>query len=260
MLPNRRRNSIESAVVLKAARMGEIHRLVTLFTGDRGLVYAAAHGAGKAVSKLKVAAIPFAHITAYLYHDPVRDAFKVTDAEPRNLHSAIRNDLTKFFTASLWAEIVLRSHGGGTHPDRLHALLVSGLDALDTVGSEEVGALSVQIMWRALGQLGIGPDLATCGSCGRGLEPDEQVGLAAGGGSWCRRCVGAGEVEASAARLLWFDGAARRFLLATERLELRAALAQHYAGSEGLRRSLQQLLQHGLEGRLNSLRCAAGIL
>ena len=259
MLPNRRRNSIESAVVLKAARMGEIHRLVTLFTGDRGLVYAVAHGAGKAVSKLKAAAIPFAHITVYLYHDPVRDAFKVTDAEPRNLHSAIRNDLTKFFTASLWAEIVLRSHGGGTHPDRLHALLVSGLDALDTVGSEEVGALSVQIMWRALGQLGIGPDLDRCASCGHGLQPDEQVGLAPGGGSWCRRCVRAGEAGPGA-RLLWFDGAARRFLLATDRLELRAALANHYPGSEGLRRSLQQLLQHGLEGPLNSLRCAAGIL
>ena len=126
-----RRNSIESAVVLQAARMGEIHRRVTLFTGERGVVYATAHGAGKAVSKLKAAAIPFACITAYLYHDPVRNTFKVTDVEARNVHPAIRADLRKFFTASLWVEIVLRSHGGGTHAGDLFALLVEALHRLD---------------------------------------------------------------------------------------------------------------------------------
>ena len=114
MPSNRRRNSIESAVVLKSARMGEIHRSVTLLTPRRGVVWATAHGAGKAASKLKAAAIPFACVTAYLYHDPVRDSFKVTDVEPLDLHGAIRADLGKFFTASLWVEIVLRSHGGGT--------------------------------------------------------------------------------------------------------------------------------------------------
>ena len=100
MPSSRRRNSIESAVVLKAARMGEIHRSVALLTPERGVVYATAHGAGKAASKLKAATIPFACVTAYLYHDPVRDSFKVTDVEPRNLHGTIRADLAKFFTAS----------------------------------------------------------------------------------------------------------------------------------------------------------------
>ena len=257
MLPNRRRNSIESAVVLKSARMGEIHRSVTLFTPDRGVVYAIAHGAGKAVSKLKAAAIPFAHVSAYLYHDPVRGSFKVTDVEPRNLHAAIRTDLTKFFTASLWVEIVLRSHGGGSQPDTLHDLLVTGLDALDGAGATQVNGVSIQILWRCLQHLGIGPDLEYCDGCGRGVAPHEELRLALDGGSWCRHCA-AGWAAPPATLRLAADG--RQFLLATGSLELRHALGQSFDGSEGLRRSLQQLIQHGLEAPLNSLRCAAGIL
>ena len=145
MPSNRRRNSIESAVVLKSARLGEIHRSVTLLIPRRGVVYATAHGAGKAASKLKAAAIPFAYVTAYLYHDPVRDSFKVTDVEPLDLHGTIRADLTKFFTASLWVEVVLRSHGGGTEATALHALLVTGLRTLDAAAATQTGAVSVQV-------------------------------------------------------------------------------------------------------------------
>ena len=260
MPSNRRRNSIESAVVLKSARMGEIHRSVTLFTPQRGIVYATAHGAGKAASKLKAAATPFACVTAYLYHDPVRDSYKVTDAEPQNLHGAIRADLTKFFTASLWVEIVLRSHGGGTETAALHGLLAAGLHTLDGARATYVGAVSVQVLWRCLHHLGLGPDLEKCAGCGRDVAPHEELRLALNGGSWCRRCAvgwGAGLAPAAGLRL---DPAARRFLMTTAQLQLEQAVRQPFEGSERLRRVLQQLIQHGLEAPLNSLRCAAGIL
>ena len=260
MPSNRRRNSIESAVVLKAARMGEIHRSVALFTARRGVVYATAHGAGKAASKLKAAAIPFACVTAYLYHDPVRDSFKVTDVEPRNLHGAIRADLAKFFTASLWVEIVLRSHGGGGEAAALHGLLAAGLGALDAAGSTRVGAVSVHVLWRCLQLLGLGPDLEHCAGCGRALAPEEELRLAASGEGWCRQCASAGVAGSASAVRLRLEPAARRFLLATMDLRLEQAVRQPFAGSEGLRRMLQQLIQHGLEAPLNSLRCAAGLL
>ena len=260
MPSNRRRNSIESAVVLKSARMGEIHRSVTLFTPQRGVVYATAHGAGKAASKLKAATIAFACVTAYLYHDPVRDSFKVTDVEPRNLHGAIRADLTKFFTASLWVEIVLRSHGGGTETAALYALLAAGLDTLDHAGAVEVGSVSVQMLWRCLQLLGLAPDLAYCAGCGRAVTPAEELRLAFSGEGCCRQCAtGRGHGAVPAARLR-LDPAARRFLVATTSLPLEQAVRQPFAGSEGLRRVLQQLIQNGLEAPLNSLRCAAGIL
>ena len=267
MPSSRRRNSIESAVVLKAARMGEIHRNVALLTPERGVVYATAHGAGKAASKLKAATIPFACVTAYLYHDPVRDSFKVTDVEPRNLHGAIRADLAKFFTASLWVEIVLRSHGGGTEAAPLHALLAASLATLDAAGEAQVGVVSVQVLWRCLQLLGLGPDLECCAGCGRALAPDEELRLAASGEGWCRQCAargvpggglpGGGGLPAVRLRL---EPAARRFLLDTAHLRLEQAVRHSFAGSEGLRRVLQQMVQNGLEAPLKSLRCAAGIL
>ena len=255
MPSSRRRNSIESAVVLKTARMGEIHRRVTLFTRERGVLYASAHGAGKSVSKLKAAAIPFAHVTAYLYHDPVRDSYKVTDVEPRDVHPAIRADLRKFFTASLWVEIVLRSHGGGSHAEAPYALLVEGLRGLDRAPASAVGPLSVQVLWRSLRQLGISPDLEYCDGCGRALRPHEELRLALRGGSRCAGCA-SGPVGGQ----VGIDAACRRFLLATGNLSLEQAGRYSFTGCEKLRRTLQQLVQHGLETPLNSLRCAAGIL
>jgi len=257
MPSNRRRNSIESAVVLKSARMGEIHRSVTLLTPQRGVVYATAHGAGKAASKLKAAAIPFACVTAYLYHDPVRDSFKVTDVEPLDLHGAIRADLTKFFTASLWVEIVLRSHGGGAEAAALHGLLVSGLRVLDEAAAAQVGTVSVQVLWRCLQLLGLAPDLAYCAGCGREVAREEELHLALDGEGRCRQCAFSyGSLPAG----LRLDPAARRFLVTTSGLPLAHTLRQHFAGCERLRRVLQQLIQNGLEAPLNSLRCAAGIL
>ena len=260
MPSDRRRNSIESAVVLQAARMGEIHRRVTLFTGERGVVYATAHGAGKAVSKLKPAAIPFTVITAYLYHDPVRNSFKVTDVEARNMHPSIRADLRKFFTASLWVEIVLRSHGGGTHAGGLYALLVEALQRLDGAAEPDIGLLSAQVLWRSLQHLGITPDLERCDTCGRVLGAHEDLRLVPHGGSWCQRCTAARSARDFPVTGLGIDAAARRFLLATGGLPLAAAGAYSFTGAEKLRRSLQQVVQHGLERPLNSLRCAAGML
>ena len=48
--------------------------------------------------------------------------------------------------------------------------------------------------------------------------------------------------------------------MTTAQLQLEQAVRQPFEGSERLRRVLQQLIQHGLEAPLNSLRCAAGIL
>ena len=223
-------------------------------------MYATAHGAGRTVSRLKPAATQFAFITAYLYHDPVRNSFKVTDVEARNLHPSIRADLSKFFTASLWVEIVLRSHGGGTHAGDLYALLVEALQRLDGAAQRDVGLLSAQVLWRSLLHLGITPDLECCDTCGRVLGQHEDLRLVPAGGSWCERCAGARGVRDLPAAALRIDAAARRFLLATGGLPLAAAGAYSFAGAEKLRRSLQQVVQHGLERPLNSLRCAAGIL
>ena len=155
---------------------------------------------------------------------------------------------------------MLRSHGGGTHADDLFTLLVEALRRLDGAAEDEVGPLSAQVLWRALQHMGISPDLESCDTCGRAVGADEDLRLAAHGGSWCRYCAGTRNGRDLPGAGLRIDAAARRFLLATGVLPLAEAGRYSFAGAEPLRRSLQQLVQHGLERPLNSLRCAAGIL
>ncbi len=106
------RSSTTPAIVLRKARVGEIHKALTLLTPARGLVQAMAYGALKFGSRLATASEPFHLLKAYLYHDPVKDQYKLTDVESLEPHDELRRSVAKFYTASLWAETCLKSYGG----------------------------------------------------------------------------------------------------------------------------------------------------
>ena len=136
---------------------------------------------------------------------------------------------------------------------------MAGLRTLDAAAATQVGAVSVQVLWRCLQLMGLAPDLESCAGCGRGVAAEEELHLALNGEGRCRHCAtgyGAGSVPAG----LRLDPAARRFLVTTAGLPLARALRLPFPGAERLRRVLQQMIQNGLEAPLNSLRCAAGIL
>ena len=271
----RRRNWILPSIVLQTTRVGDIHRSVTLLT-ESGLVRAMAHGAAKATSRLRAATVPFSYVRAYLYRDPVRDSVKLTDVEALALHHHLPGDLLKYFTASLWAEVVIKSHAGGLQPDQLQRQLLTALDKLDGAGSDEVAEVSAAFLWQALEHIGVAPDTDTCSACGRRLADDEDALLHLADASLsCRNCQAN---AASAAGLVHELDAATRGLLTAMR-EPGAALTTaageastataapptavlHAQPQEWdrLRRLLQQLMQHALERPLNALECAAGIL
>ncbi|HEQ70889.1 MAG TPA: DNA repair protein RecO, partial [Spirochaetia bacterium] len=69
------------AFVLQTDRLGEIHRRVMLYTEGKGLVSAIAHGAEKNTGKLKSHTELFLFGRFSLYHDPVKDSFKITDVD-----------------------------------------------------------------------------------------------------------------------------------------------------------------------------------
>ena len=99
-----------SAIVIRRERMGESHKDLVLLTADLGLVRATAYGAWKMHSTLRTGSEPFAHSLARLYHDPVRNTYKVTDLEVRESFDGLRADLGRIEAASLWAEVVLEVH------------------------------------------------------------------------------------------------------------------------------------------------------
>ena len=107
------RNIRTEAIVLKTGRVGEIHKSVTLLTPELGLVEAIAHGVYKGKGKLGGVSDPFCWSMSYLYYEPVKKNYKITDMECRELFERIRGDLGRYYAASLWAEVVIRSHAGG---------------------------------------------------------------------------------------------------------------------------------------------------
>ena len=145
------RNTSSDAIILRNTPFGEIHKNVTMLTRNAGLVRSIAYGALKGKGKLRSLTSPFAYGTVYLYNDPVKDSSKITDMDVRSFFENIRENLKKFYTASLWAEIVLYSHGGGEDNEEVFDFLLESMQLLEILQDErEIGYCSVQFIFRYL--------------------------------------------------------------------------------------------------------------
>jgi DNA repair protein RecO (recombination protein O) len=250
------RSSTTPAIVLRKARVGEIHKALTLLTPERGLVQAMAYGALKIGSRMSTVSEPFHLLKAWLYHDPVRDQYKLTDAESLAAHDELRRSVAKFYTASLWAEACLRSFGGGQESDALFGLLAEGLRLLDLAPEGGELRLSAQFLARFLAIAGHRLDLEQCGRCGLAFEPQAIVYVSREEGSLvCVSCRGEGS-------FLALPPGARRYLSVTADMPLAqaASVGLEQASLSALRAALYLLVQSSLEAPLKSLDCAAGYL
>ncbi len=249
------RSSTTEAIVLRKVRVGEIHKALTLLTPSLGLLQALAHGAYKIKSRFRTLSEPFSHLRVYLYHDPVRGQHKVTDMESLSLFESIRGSLVRYYTASLWAEVSLKSFGAGESQGRLFHLLLEALSVLESVSEQEAAALSVQFLLRFLTLSGLQPDLGACAGCARPFAPQEAVYLPPRSPSLvCARCAGSGSLALSPG--------GRRYLEHTLQLPLRETVrvGLEERSVDQLKRLAYRLVQDGLESGLNTLRCGTGIL
>jgi DNA repair protein RecO (recombination protein O) len=249
------RSSTTEAVVLRKTRVGEIHKSLTLFSRQRGLIYAMAHGAFKIRSRLRMTSEPFQVVRAYLYHDPVRDQYKITDMESLAALEGIRGSVLRYYAASLWAEVVIRSYGGGENFPLLYDLLVAALRLLDRAPDRLVALLSCQYLLRFLDLLGQKPDVEHCGLCaseldlhsGAYLSREEQTLI-------CSRCA-----QPTAPHL---PAGALRYLQSTLGMPLDAAvrvgLEERSVGA--LKETAYFLVQAVLETKLNAIQSGVGIL
>jgi DNA repair protein RecO (recombination protein O) len=249
------RNLRDDAVVLRTHPIGEIHKGVVLFTRHHGIIHAIAHGAAKGRGKLRGTTSPFNRGRVYLYYEPVRRSYKITDMEASDYFPGLRQDLVRYYSASLWAEVLLKSHGGGADSERLFRLLHRALAVLD--GSDETPArlLSVQFLWRYLEITGYQPELHGCTRCGRMIPDTEGASFSAReGGFICRSC---GNPE-----LPVLSAGARRYLAftATLPLERAARVGLDDASRVQLTRMLYEFVQDVIESPLKTLASGDGIL
>jgi DNA repair protein RecO (recombination protein O) len=233
-------------------------------TAENGLVDAFVFGGPK--SKLRSLAAPYSAGKAFIYHDPVRDFSKLSDFEVIEPFSGLREGLRKIWAASLIAEFLTRTSGGGGDFPAVLGLALEALRGLEDLGEDKAEYPALLFLWRMLGIIGLMPDTDSCASCGAGLNPDEAAFYSAHSGGFlcgdCERAEAFSPQGSSIVESCQISGGAHRFLARSAGLPFAAVLGANLAPAslESLKALVYGLARRAAEGPLVTLSSGAGIL
>lgn len=233
------------AVILKHVDYGEIDRLITLYTREKGLVRAVAKGVRKITSRKAGHLEPFGEVTLQMARG--HDLSLITQAETIHAFPELSSDLTKAAAAAYVAELTLRffSEGSESEP-QVFDLLVSTLAQIATGAS---GWMATRCYELALLEVsGFRPQLFDCAICGAPIQPEDQFFSFASGGAVCPRCAG------SAPDRRPVSMTALKYLRHAQRTDFETAIHARVpeaacAEIEGL---MHDFLAHLLERKLNT--------
>lgn len=250
------RNSTEEVVILRIRPVGEIHASVRMLSRSSGLLDAMAYGARSRKGSLRGSIVPFAVGTCYLYSDPVKGTAKITDLSIADYHPAIRENLKRYYVASLWAEVVLASYAAGSEGEEVWSLLT---EALALLASEEEAAadpLNLQFLWRFLALLGMRPELPLSPSGSYQYLPEEHRFFPLGGNG-----AGNSEEESMEGRMI-LTGGSVAYLVGSEGRTLSDSLTVRLSPLQRgeLKALLFRLVQEASERELKTIRAGEGIL
>ncbi|MDR3301779.1 MAG: recombination protein O N-terminal domain-containing protein [Spirochaetaceae bacterium] len=146
-----------SALVLRVRASGESNREAFFLTAERGLIRATVYGGPK--SRLRSYVAPFHSGILYLYHDPVRDSYKVSDFDVASWRPGIREVYERTVRAGAICETILAGHGGGS--DWSDALRLANLsfDAMEIADAPCSRRIALHFLWNWAELLGVRPDL-----------------------------------------------------------------------------------------------------
>ncbi|MBK8249096.1 MAG: DNA repair protein RecO [Gemmatimonadetes bacterium] len=197
---------VTDAIVLHAFDYLETSRILRLATRDGGVVSVIARGARRSTRRFGSAMDLFAEGTATIAHRPGRDLHPLESFDVRAGHASLANDLDRFMSAAMLAELVLRTMSESDHGAAFGAL-AGALTRLHRRVREDARAEGLASAWMLVGALGFAPTIESCARCHAELPMDADAWFsAAGGGAVCAACHAA----ARAGRLL--PAAARRTL------------------------------------------------
>lgn len=152
--------------IFSTYRIQEYNRGVKIFFPENGLINAIAYGANRPKSRLGSLLQSVTYGEFNIYHDPVKNVYRITDYEPLHDYSGIKEDLVKYYTALLWFEILLKSHGGGESQEKFFILLFESLTLLEKCGVKKTDRIMIQFILRSI-ILFAGPfQLNECNNCG----------------------------------------------------------------------------------------------
>ncbi len=158
------------AIVVKTAKVGEMHKLLTLLSPDLGLVSVMIYG-GRKGKKTALAPL-FSVGTFQLYHNPVRNEYSLEEAVSSFIPEAIMQDLQCTYAASLLCEIVTKTSTDDPKP--IFETLKSALFALEKE-PQDAQRIIISFIWKFLQISGLAPDLEYCPVCERRFEENETL-------------------------------------------------------------------------------------
>ena len=141
------------ALVLRMRPCGESNREAFFLTACMGITLAFVYGGPK--SRLRSYVSPFHSGGLYLYHDPVRDSYKVTDFDVRCWRPGIRENYDRTMAAIAIAETVLAGFGGGCDWNEALDQTNDSLDALDRAAGPAYLRILVHFLWKWVKLTGI---------------------------------------------------------------------------------------------------------
>ncbi len=188
----------DEAIVLRAQKLGEADRIVTLLTRGHGRVRAVARGVRKTSSRIGARLEPFGHVDVQLYEGRSLDT--VSQVESLAAHGAdLSTDYGRWTAGTAMLEAAERLTPEEREPSvQQFALLVAGLRTL-VAGEREPTLVLDAYLLRSLAVAGWSPSFADCAKCGQ-PGPHRAFSIAAGG-SVCPSCRPPGSASPSAATL-----------------------------------------------------------
>ena len=223
---------------------------MSCLTRSHGVIEAIAYGAGKGKGKLSGMVDPFSLLYLYLYYDPVKDSYKVSDIEQRKIFPNIRENLSKFYIASFCSELILRSYSGGGESELIYPLFAESLGIINEADKAGQNLILIQFIWRYLGIAGFRPDTEHCGRCDSILTVSEPVWFDERDNQIvCAEC-------GTKMDLLQFSSGGLKYLRHTVKLDLDKSMriGMDYRSSDTLKRIMLAMIQGIVEYPLNTLK------
>lgn len=153
-----------NAIVLRARKLRETSRFLTLYTEQFGKIDVVAKGVRQQNSKLRGVLEPFSEITAVLYRKEHRSAQYLSDAEllaPRRNLSGTYEKISAAFVVAELTDAVM--HQEETNP-AMYELLRDTLDALDRA-EQGTACIVVEFQFRLIRVLGFDMVMDSCIRC-----------------------------------------------------------------------------------------------
>jgi DNA repair protein RecO (recombination protein O) len=155
------RFSASPALVLRVRPSGESNREAVFLTADSGISRGFVYGGPK--SRLRSYVSPFHSGGLYLYHDPVRNFYKVTDFDVRSWRPGIRENYDRTMAAAAITDTVLTGFGGGCNWSEALEYANASLDAMEFAAAPDVLRVLVHFLWNWVELTGIHDDIHQAG-------------------------------------------------------------------------------------------------